>query len=61
MPPAEEDIAREVHRYAAERLSPPAAAATAAVPVAAPVRRGAANTPAATDAHGRAWGIIEID
>ena len=61
MPPAEEDIAREVHRYAAERLSAPAAAATPAVPVAAPVRRGAARAPAATDAHGRAWGINEID
>jgi hypothetical protein len=61
MPPTEEDVAREVHRYAAERLTiGPArteAPAVALVPV--PARRAAKPDP--TDSHARAWGIIEID
>lgn len=59
VPPSEEDVAREVHRYAAERLTLPAprlAPTTASAPtvVARPPR-------AAADAASRAWGIIEID
>ena len=61
MPPADEDVAREVQRYAAERLA--AAARVTVAPVPAPKARAhgaaAATAPAATlDPHARSWGII---
>jgi hypothetical protein len=49
-PPEEDDLAREVHRFAMERLAPPVPRVGEA-PVAAPP----------PVARGRSWGIIEFD
>ena len=51
MPPTEDDLAREVHRYALPRLPQPAEPALAM----------AAAGPAPTEEDRKAWGIIEID
>mgnify|MGYP001415316336 CR=1 FL=1 len=50
VPPTEDDVVREVHRYAAPRLPPSEPALAMA---------GAGSTPATDDK--RPWGIIEID
>ncbi len=55
--PTEDDLAREVHRYALPRL-PPASDPSAPPPTPAPV---AATEPAFAMAGGPTSGIIEID
>jgi hypothetical protein len=51
MPPTDDDLSREVHRYALPRLPQPTEPALAM----------ASAGPTASEEDRKAWGIIEID
>ena len=61
-PPTDDDLAREIHRYASERLPLAPAPEAAEVPPAPPLEPTPVSVPERDrPAADRSWGIIEID